>query len=100
MRNRITLTVPIKARPECRDATRAALLELARETRKEAGNIDYVLHEVVGQPNDFLIYENWKDQAALDSHMTRPYLKKFLEEDGPKLLREDIRGAFLKIMDA
>jgi quinol monooxygenase YgiN len=99
MENQLTLIVPIKAKSERRSEVRRLLLELARQTRKEAGNIKYLIHEVSDHPNEFLIYEVWKNQEALAFHMQQPYLIKFLEEDG-KLLRERISATFCKEIQA
>ena len=66
-------------------------MELAALTRREPGNVFYVLHEAVADPNGFIIYERWKDQAALDLHMAQPYLKSFLK-DSTGLLQAPVKG--------
>lgn len=87
----ITIVVPIKVKPEYRDQVRSRLSDLARKTNQETGNICYVLHEVTGKPNEFIIYEQWKNQAALDFHMEQSYLKDFLK-DSENLLSEAVQG--------
>jgi quinol monooxygenase YgiN len=99
MENQLTLIVPIKAKSEFRGEVRRLLLELAKQTRKEAGNIHYTVHEVADHQNEFLIYEVWKNQEALAFHMQQPYLIKFLEEEC-KLLREPIKSTFCKVIEA
>lgn len=73
----ITLIVPIQAKSDCRDDVRRRLVALAKQTRQETGNLCYVLHEVANDPGHFVIYEQWKNQAALDFHMAQDYLKAF-----------------------
>lgn len=91
----ITLVVPIHARPACRAEVRRRLIELAARTRREPGNMCYVLHEVRDDADQFIIYEQWCDQAALDFHMEQGYLKDFLAcEEG--LLAKKIRGIFCR----
>ena len=87
----ITIVVHIKARLECKDTVRKRLLELVAMTTREAGNVFYHLHEAAGDPCHFIIYERWKDQAALDFHMRQAYLVGFLNESR-RMLSDDIQG--------
>ena len=87
----ITIIVPIKAKTEFRTKVNQKLLELTALTNLEIGNICYCLHQDKADPNQFIIYEKWKDQTALDFHMNQDYLKVFLEES-KTLLSEKIRG--------
>lgn len=96
MKNKITLIVPIESKPDTRDTVRKRLLEMAELTRKETGNINYILHEITEKPGSFVIYENWRDQAALNFHMNQDYLKRFLA-DAESLLAEDIKGTFCEV---
>lgn len=78
----ITLFCPIKAAPGKGEKMQAALLALAEATRKEPGNICYRLH-TTADPDEFMIYEQWQDEAALDFHMQTPHLTAFLaDKDG------------------
>ena len=53
--------------------------KIVEETRKEAGCITYVLYKnTFGQEAEFVFYEEYKDQSALDFHNKSEYLKKFL----------------------
>jgi len=78
MTQEITLIVPIQAKPDCRDDVRRQLVALTEKTRQETGNLRYVLHEVANAPGHFVIYEQWKSQAALDFHMAQDYFKTFV----------------------
>jgi len=97
MKEQITIVVPIKAKDDKIEEVRCRLIEMVALTRKEKGNIGYTLHEEIGNPGSFVIYENWKDQAALDFHMEQPYLKNLLA-DASKLLKEDIKGTLCTII--
>lgn len=88
----ITLFCPIHAAPGKGAEMKAALLDLAAATRQEAGNICYRLHETA-DPDEFLIYEQWKDEAALDFHMQTPHLTAFLADE-KKLLAGQPAGKF------
>ena len=65
-------------------------LELAKkmveETRKEPGCITYILYKSCFTPeNEFVFYEEYKDQKALDIHNASTYLKEFLSAIGPMI---------------
>ena len=91
MNSEITIVVPIRFKPECRAAGRERLLALAHKTLLEAGNVMYRIHEVPDQPDLFMVYEKWLDQAALDFHMSQSYLMDFLADDD-HLLAGEIKG--------
>lgn len=97
MSSRITLIVPIKAKAGKEGIVRERIIALAESTRQESGNINYIPHELTEEPGSFVIYENWRDQAALDNHMNQEYLKKFLD-DAPDLLKEEIQGTFCRVL--
>ena len=90
----ITLLCPIHAAPGKGAAMKTALTALAAETVKEAGNICYRLHET-DDPEEFIIYEQWKNSAALDSHMATAHLQNFLADEAG-LLAAEPRGRFLQ----
>ncbi len=69
-----------KAKESTKQIVREELKQLAAATRKEKGNINYDLHVANADDGLFILYEIWKDQAALDSHMNQPYLKSFLSK--------------------
>ena len=91
MNSEITIIVPIYFKAETAAKGRARLLELAAKTHKEAGNIMYRIHEVPGKPEQYMIYEKWRDQAALDFHMSQDYLQNFLADE-EKLFAGEIKG--------
>lgn len=91
----ITLIVPINAKRGKEDEVRKRIIDLAKKTRKEKGNINYILNEAVDKPGKFVIYENWKNQKALDFHMEQEYLQAFLT-DSKKLLSGKVVGTFCK----
>ncbi len=91
MSKEITNFCPIYAAPGKAEALFAALQKLAEATRRESGNICYRLHRVNDRPDFFMIYEQWRDDAALDFHMAQPYLQEFLA-DREGLLKAEIRG--------
>ena len=98
MKSEITIIVPIYFKSECAAAGRGRLLALAAATRKEAGNIMYRIHEVPGRPEQYMIYEKWVDQAALDHHMSQKYLLDFLADED-KLFAGEVKGTICTEID-
>lgn len=47
------------------------------ETRKEAGNVSYDLHQDVQNPLKYTILEVWQSQDAIDSHNESAHFKAF-----------------------
>lgn len=95
---KITLLCPIIGAPGKGAALKAALLKLAAATVQEKGNICYKLH-ATSDPDEFFIYEQWKDQAALDSHMNEPHLQNFLADED-HLLAGQPAGKFVTELEA
>ncbi len=60
--------------------------KIVDETHKEAGCITYILYKnSFGQEAQFIFYEEYKDQSALDIHNKSEYLKLFLSQITPLL---------------
>jgi quinol monooxygenase YgiN len=76
--SQISIVCLFKAKEGKKQIVREELKHLEAMTRKEKGNINYDLHVSNADDGLFILYENWKDQAALDNHMSQPYLKSFL----------------------
>jgi quinol monooxygenase YgiN len=68
-----TLTV----KPETRAEFIAAATACIRETRKEAGNIAYDLHESVTDPARMVFVEQWENAEALVPHRGAEHMKTF-----------------------
>jgi quinol monooxygenase YgiN len=68
-----TLTV----KPETRAEFIAAATACIKETRKEAGNIAYDLHESVTDPSKMVFVEQWENMDVLGPHRTAEHMKTF-----------------------
>lgn len=51
--------------------------KLQTETLREPGCISYVVQRSRENPRRFLIYEQYKDQAALDAHRASNHFKEY-----------------------
>ena len=69
-----------------REAEAAAILEkLTGESRKEPGCAMYQVHKHKTDPRRFFIYEQYKDDAALEAHRTTPHFLQLAKKDLPKV---------------
>ena len=77
---KLTVMALIRAKSEKEEIVKQGLLALLEPTRKEAGCINYDLHQSVGTPGLFMFYENWKSNKDLDEHLKMPYMKDFMRK--------------------
>jgi quinol monooxygenase YgiN len=68
-----TLTV----KPETRAELIAGAQACIAETRKEAGNIAYDLHESVTDPTKMVFVEQWENAEALEPHRKSDHMRAF-----------------------
>lgn len=57
----------------------ADIAPLIESSRAEAGNHGYQLYEAVDLPNQFVMVEEWEDQAAIDQHNTNPHFLRLMD---------------------
>jgi len=89
----ICLAVTYLMRPGSEDEVVERLRLLTELTRLEPGCRFYQTHRSITEPRKFFLYEQYENQAALDSHRSQPYfvehvingLMKFAETRSPEL---------------
>lgn len=82
---KIYITAILKAIPVQRAEVLALLHQMVQESRKEAACLQYDLHEVTSDENQFIFYEIWENQAGLDAHNQQPYIQEFGRVAGEQL---------------
>ena len=73
----VTFTVRMKFAPEDRDDIAEALRRLAEASRQEPGCTCYIPHQLEGDPDTILIYEQYIDAKAQAVHRETPHFKQF-----------------------
>jgi quinol monooxygenase YgiN len=63
------------------------LLDLIPPTLQEPGNIAYVLHKSVENPQVFMFDELWVDEIAIEEHFKQPHMLNLIEKLNPLLER-------------
>ena len=80
--NPVTVVARLTAKPGKTAALKKELLGLIGPSRKDAGCVNYDLHQSPDDKASFMFYENWKSKSLLDQHLAAPHLKKFLAKAG------------------
>lgn len=71
----ISFTVRMKFRSEDRERVAEMLSTLARASREEPGCVSYLPHTVEGEPDTVVIYEQYRDEKALEAHRSTKHFK-------------------------
>jgi quinol monooxygenase YgiN len=90
-----TVVARLSIKKEAADSFVQFAQKIVEETRKEAGCITYGLYKnCFGQETDFVFYEEYRDQAALDYHNKSEYLKQFFSSITPLLASKPVVEVF------
>jgi (4S)-4-hydroxy-5-phosphonooxypentane-2,3-dione isomerase len=60
--------------------------KLQAESRKEPGCLFYTVHQHMTDPRKFLVYEQYKDEAALEFHRNSPHFQEIAANTIYKLI--------------
>jgi quinol monooxygenase YgiN len=71
----LSFTVRMRFDPADLEAIEATLKALTVGSRQEPGCISYIGHFLESDPTTVLIYEQYKDEAALEAHRNTPHFK-------------------------
>jgi len=63
----------------------AVFAKLAEESRKEGGCLIYQVHRHKTDPRRFFVYEQYKDDAALEAHRSAPHFLRYVRKELPKI---------------
>ena len=73
----LSFTVRMRFAPEDHDFIAEILVPLTAASRQESGCVSYIPHFIDGDANTVLIYEQYKDEAALEHHRASPHFKQW-----------------------
>jgi len=59
--------------------------QLTEESRKEPGCVMFQVHRHKTEPRRFFIYEQYKDDAALEAHRATAHFLQFARKELPKI---------------
>jgi quinol monooxygenase YgiN len=69
----LSFTVRMQFEAADHDAVAEMLRYLTQASRQEPGCVSYIAHFVEGDPSTVVIYEQYKDEAALEHHRNTPH---------------------------
>ena len=75
----LTIVARIEAKQDRVDLLKSELLKLIEPTRKEAGCLQYDLHQDNENPAVFLFYETWESRELWQEHMNSAHLAGFMK---------------------
>jgi quinol monooxygenase YgiN len=84
----VSFTVRMQFAKDDRDRITEILRNLALASRKEPGCVTYVPHHVDGDPETVLIYEQYRDQEAVDAHRATPHFEQYAVGGLYQLMKE------------
>jgi quinol monooxygenase YgiN len=74
---RLSVVAVLKARSDAVEQVRAELLKLIAPTRKEAGCLDYFLHQDLEDASRFIFYETWESSESLAQHVASTHYQAY-----------------------
>jgi (4S)-4-hydroxy-5-phosphonooxypentane-2,3-dione isomerase len=72
----VCLAVSYTIKPGREDTALEYINKLIEYTRSEPGNLLYIWHRSPADPARFFLYEQYRDQAALEAHRTAPVVQQ------------------------
>ena len=84
----VSFTVRMRFREEDRSEVVGILRKLAGASRQEPGCVTYVPLLPDGDADSIVIWEQYKDEAALEAHRASPHFKEFAVGGLYQLMRE------------
>jgi len=74
----IVLKVDMLVKPGTEGTCREYIRTLQEHSRREPGCLLYIGHQSTENPRKFLLYEQYKDEAALQAHRGSAHFKQYV----------------------
>jgi len=81
----VVLAVTWMAKAGREDEVAVIFSKLTEESRKEPGCLMYIVHRHKTERRRFFVYEQYKDDAALEAHRAAPHFLQYARKELPKL---------------
>ena len=73
----IVLIARLKVKADKIEELKTAALAIVADSRNEAGNINYDIHQSIEDETVFFWHETWVNKAAIDEHFATPFFQEF-----------------------
>ena len=80
LEHEVVIIAEATALPGKRDELKRAFDRLVTKSRAEEGVSTFRLHEDRNRPGHFVMYERFRDQAAIDTHVTLEHFAQILRD--------------------
>ncbi len=74
---KIVLVARLKVKEAKIEETKKAALAIVADSRAEAGNVNYDIHQAIDDPTVFVWHETWANKAAIEEHFATDFFKNF-----------------------
>jgi quinol monooxygenase YgiN len=81
----ITVFFYITVLPDREGQFRSMVREMTESSRADEGCLDYTYFARLGTEHEFVLYERWRDQEALNAHVARLVSEYGPPDDDPSL---------------
>ncbi|MDG3005011.1 putative quinol monooxygenase [Paludisphaera mucosa] len=82
----ICLAVTFQVRPGAEDRAADSFRKLTEHSRAEPGCLMYQFHRSPTDPRKFFVYEQYVDEAALQSHSNSAYFARYVHQELSSLI--------------
>jgi quinol monooxygenase YgiN len=96
----VVLYAEFTARPEHRAEVERLIAGLAADVHREPGNLEFTVYQRAEDPCRFVVFEQYADQAAFDTHISAPYGAVFNAALGELIVEDGSQLSFLRAMNA
>ncbi|MBP2831053.1 antibiotic biosynthesis monooxygenase [Aquimarina sp. U1-2] len=70
--------------------------DIAQQSKTENGLLSYSFSESKAKKNEFIFLEEWKDDKAIENHVSQDYFNSFIEKT-KVMLEEDFSGKIYEV---
>ena len=77
---KIVLVARLKVKEDKIEEAKKAALAIVADSRAEAGNVSYDIHQAIDDPTVFIWHETWMHKGAIDEHFEKDFFKSFFAE--------------------
>lgn len=74
----VTIVARYRAKPGAGDSVAGVLARHVAATRAEPGCVQFDACRSIDDPDEFVLYEKYVDDAAFESHRQSPHFKEFI----------------------
>ncbi len=75
----IVLIARLKVKADKIEELKTAAVAIVADSRNEAGNINYDIHQSIEDETVFFWHETWINKAAIDEHFATPFFGEFFK---------------------